>query len=76
VFTPGYLEFDTAFFKRFKTLLNKEEDVIIYDTISGNYKNKNLYRDHTHMYSRGAEIFTSEISAFLNSKKDTLNSLK
>lgn len=68
VFTPGYLEFDTAFFKRFKTLINIEDHVIVYDTISGIYKNKNLFRDETHMFSKGAEIFTSEISVFLNSK--------
>ncbi|MFD1294259.1 hypothetical protein ACFQ5N_10465 [Lutibacter holmesii] len=68
VFTPAYQEFDTDFLKRFKKLINTEEHLIVYDTICDDYKNNLFFRDHTHMFSIGAEIFTSEISVFFNSK--------
>ncbi|SFD25217.1 hypothetical protein SAMN04489722_106225 [Algibacter lectus] len=69
VFTPGLMSFDNDFLTRFKELVNADEKIIVYDTLNKRYKEKNIYRDHTHMFSNGAEIFTSEISEFINSNK-------
>ena len=69
VFTPSYAEFDISFYNRFKTLTSKGEYIVVYDTVSGIYKNKNLFRDSTHMFKNGAELFTSELSAFINQNK-------
>lgn len=71
VFSPTYGDFDNDFLNRFKALINLEEHIIIYDTTNVIYKNKKLFRDHTHLLKNGAEVFTSEISTFINSKKDT-----
>ncbi|WP_292944073.1 hypothetical protein [Olleya sp. UBA1516] len=69
VFTPGLMTFDTDFLKRFKKLVSPDEKIIVYDTLDERYKEKDIYRDHTHMFSKGAKIFTSEISDFINSNK-------
>lgn len=69
VFTPSYADFDISFYNRFKTLTNRAEHLVIYDTVSGIYKNKNLFRDSTHMFKNGAELFTSEISVLINQSK-------
>jgi len=69
VFTPSYAKFDTSFYNRFKTLRSRGEHIVVYDTVSGIYKNKNLFRDSTHMFKNGAELFTSELSVLINRNK-------
>lgn len=69
VFTPGFMSFDNEFFTRFRKLKNSEEHIIIYDSLNQKYKEKTLFRDHEHMNSQGAMVFTSEISELLSSTK-------
>ncbi|OEK08852.1 hypothetical protein A8C32_00825 [Flavivirga aquatica] len=69
VFPPNHSRFNMSFYKRFRKLIKKENRILVYDTLNPKYKNKDYYRDESHLLKKGAEIFTSEISEFiLNSK--------
>ncbi|PQV47282.1 hypothetical protein CLV33_10764 [Jejuia pallidilutea] len=66
VFSPSYRSFNLSFFNRFKKLQKAEEGVIVFDTLKPEYKNADYFYDYAHLLENGAEIFTSEISAFIN----------
>lgn len=68
VFSPGFKTFNTVAYNRFKTFVNPEEHVIVYDTTR--YKDKNLFRDHGHLFKNGAKLFTKEVSAFINKENN------
>jgi hypothetical protein len=69
VFTPSYGNFDISFYNRFKKLIREGEYTVVYDTVSGIYKNEKLFRDSTHMFKNGAELFTTELSTSINQNK-------
>lgn len=69
VLSPNYHAFNTSFYRRLKKLMLPENSVIVYDTTNVVYKNKALYFDSSHLLKAGAEVFTSEISSFLNQNK-------
>ena len=72
VFSPNFKSFNTKFYLRFKNIIGAKEQVIVYDSLNPIYINKNYFYDYAHLLKNGAEVFTSEISTFINSKKDTL----
>ncbi|WP_397362222.1 hypothetical protein [Olleya sp. R77988] len=69
VFSPDFRPFNLSFFNRFKKLVNKKEKLIIYDSLNSVYKNEKYFYDYAHLLQNGAEIFTSEISTFINQNK-------
>ena len=69
VFSPRLRCFNFSFYNRFIKMVKREKNVIVYDTLNMVYKNPLYYRDPSHLLKNGAEIFTSEISAFINSNK-------
>lgn len=70
VFPPNFESFNTSFFNRFSELINQEK-VFVYDTLNPKYKDKEYYKDDSHLLKNGAELFTSEIIDFINKNKNT-----
>ncbi|AXT20751.1 hypothetical protein D7030_11735 [Flavobacteriaceae bacterium AU392] len=66
IFPPNYRIFNTSFLNRFNELVQQENKIMIYDTLNPVYKNESYYRDVSHLMKNGAEIFTSEVSTFIN----------
>ncbi|MGB6268586.1 MAG: hypothetical protein WBF67_06190 [Olleya sp.] len=69
VFSPSFKSFNTNFYKRFKKLISEEERVFVYDTLNLIYKDKDYFYDYAHLLKNGAQIFTTEISTFINQNK-------
>lgn len=69
VFPPNFYTFNNSFLKRFKELVQNENNVLIYDTTDVRYKNGEYYYDESHLLKNGATIFTSEIIEFLEKSK-------
>lgn len=69
VFSPRLIDFNRSFYARFIKMVNRDEHVLIYDTLNTVYKKKSYYRDQSHLLKNGASIFTSEISEFINLNK-------
>lgn len=67
VISPNFKSFNMAFFKRFK-MLTREEKIMVYDTLNPIYKEEAYFYDMAHLLKNGAEVFTSEISEFINGK--------
>lgn len=66
VFCPYYGSFNSSFKNRFQQLSKSENSVFVYDTLNPIYKNEDYYYDVSHLMKNGAEVFTSEISSFIN----------
>ncbi|WGD34876.1 hypothetical protein [Olleya sp. YS] len=64
---PNFKTFNSTFVSRFKSLMNPKERLFIYDTLNPIYREKEYYNDYSHLFKNGAQIFTSEISTFINS---------
>ncbi|WP_299888598.1 hypothetical protein [uncultured Lacinutrix sp.] len=69
-FPPNYYSFSNSFYNRFLKLVNDQTKIIVYDTLDNRYKEKKYFRDESHLNKLGAEIFTSEISDFINQNKE------
>ena len=67
VFSPAYRAFDTSFYNRFLQLVD-EQSVLVYNKWDSRYQNEEFYFDEVHLLKTGAEIFTNEISTFIQSK--------
>lgn len=68
--SPNFKALDNHFLQRFEKLLLPENKLFVYDTKNIIYKDKQYFKDLTHLLKNGAEIFTTEISTFINSNKD------
>lgn len=66
VFPPHYQAFNYKFKNRFEKLAINDNKVMIYDTLNPIYINKDCFYDASHLTEKGARIFTSEISKFIN----------
>jgi hypothetical protein len=66
---PSFNTFNYNFYKRFKTLV-EEKHIMVYDTLKSEYKDTAYYFDESHLLKKGAEIFTTEISTFINQNTD------
>ena len=69
VFPPNFKVFNNSFKKRFDQLVSLENKVFVYDTLNTVYKNTKYFYDASHLTKEGAEVFTSEISTFINQNK-------
>lgn len=64
-FSPNFSTPSQYFEDRIKSLA-PNSNFFIYDTTKSVYKNKSYFYDESHLNKKGAAIFTSEVSAFLN----------
>ncbi|WP_158651233.1 hypothetical protein [Pseudotamlana carrageenivorans] len=69
VFSPNFHVFNYQFKNRFETLMLEGNKVVVYDSLNPIYENKSYFYDESHLLKEGAEVFTSEISAFINNNK-------
>ena len=67
VFSPSFMEFDTAFYNRFLKEVD-EKNVMVYDSLNPIYKNTDYFYDESHLLEKGAEVYTNEIITFIQSK--------
>ncbi|OBQ55392.1 hypothetical protein JJL45_08235 [Tamlana sp. s12] len=69
IIPPNFSRFNRSFYNRFKELVDEDNKVMIYDTLNVNYTQPHYFFDESHLNKEGAEIFTSEISLFINENK-------
>lgn len=65
-FSPNFVAHSKAFENRIRDLALPNSKFFIYDTTNSVYQNKLYFYDESHLNQKGATIFTSELSAFLN----------
>lgn len=65
-FSPNFAAHSKAFENRIRNLALPNSKFFIYDTTNLGYQNKSYFYDESHLNKRGATIFTSELSSFLN----------
>lgn len=65
VFSPSFSRFDTSFYNRFQKIAKPEHRVFVYDTSNSIYKDQKYFYDKTHLFINGAQLFTRELSEFL-----------
>lgn len=66
VFSPSLNSFNTSFFNRFMQEVQQRNRIILYDTLNPIYKNPEYFYDESHLNAKGAKIFTSELSNYIN----------
>ena len=66
VFTPNFNTFNESFYERFLNLSLNETEVMIYNQEEVKYRDYHYFRDESHLNKFGAEIFTTELSQFIN----------
>ncbi len=69
-FCPNFQSFNNSFIKRFEKMILPENKIFVYDSLNPMYKQKKYFYDISHLNKKGAEVFTSEIITFINSKKN------
>ncbi|WP_452224248.1 hypothetical protein [Lacinutrix chionoecetis] len=70
VFSPSFNTFNYDFYNRFKDLIKPNEKVFMYDVSKDIYRNPDYFYDNAHLLKNGAQIFTSEISTFVNANRE------
>ena len=68
-FAPNFRVYNSALEKRIKSIMIPENRIFIYDTTNQKYKNKDYFHDDSHLNIRGAKLFTTELSNFINLSK-------
>jgi hypothetical protein len=68
-FAPNFKTYDSALKKRIEAISLPEDKFFVYDTTNLKYKNKEYFHDDSHLNIKGAKIFTSELSKFINLNK-------
>jgi hypothetical protein len=63
--TPNYGTFPSIFLNRIKELA-PDKPVMTYDTLNAAYKQQHHFFDNGHLTRSGAEIFTNELSDYIN----------
>lgn len=67
-FVPNFRSPNQYFEKRLNEISFSETEFFIYDTTNYVYQNKDFFYDGSHLMKNGAEIYTHELSTFLNEK--------
>ncbi len=67
VFSPSYEAFDKQFYNRFLEMV-PAHDVMVYDTLNTIYHNEASFHDESHLQQKAAQVFTNEISTFIQNK--------
>ena len=68
-FAPNFRTYNPALENRIKLLSAHKVPVFVYDTFNVKYKNKDYFYDESHLNIKGAKLFTSELSHFINQNK-------
>ena len=69
-FAPNFRPYNTDLEKRIKKFSGKENKIFVYDTINEIYKKEQYFYDESHLNIKGAKLFTSELSNFINLNKN------
>jgi len=65
-FAPNFRVYNPALENRIKSISIPENKFFVYDTTNLSYKNKEYFHDDSHLNIKGAKLFTSELSKFIN----------
>lgn len=65
-FAPNFRVYNPVLENRIKLMSLSENKFFVYDTTNLKYKNKTYFYDESHLNIKGAKIFTSELSKFIN----------
>lgn len=68
-FAPNFRVHNPALVDRITKMSLPENKVFVYDTTDIRYKNIEYFHDESHLNVRGAKLFTSELSKFINLNK-------
>lgn len=68
-FPPNFKAYNPQLQKRIKKLSTADSRIFVYDTTKIIYKQKEYYYDESHLNIKGAKIFTSELSNYINLNK-------
>lgn len=68
-FAPNFRIYNPALADRIKKMSLPENKVFVYDTTDIRYKNIEYFHDESHLNIKGARLFTSELSKFINLNK-------
>lgn len=73
VFSPNLMPYNDSFEARIKQLAGNNVHYMVYDKANPVYKDNTYYFDKEHLIAKGANVFTSEISSYINTNKSSLN---
>lgn len=68
-FAPNFRVYNPVLENRIKSIALRENKFFVYDTNISAYKHKKYFHDVSHLNMRGAKLFTSELSKFINLNK-------
>ena len=69
-FTPNFRPYNQDLEKRIIKNSSKENKFFVYDTLNQLYKKEEYFYDESHLNIKGAKLYTSELSNFLNLNKN------
>lgn len=70
IFPPNLGIFNTGFLERFKKTISADEQIVIYDRQKPTYTDEAYFYDVSHLNAKGARVFTTEISNYLNNLEE------
>lgn len=70
IFPPNLSSFNKGFLNRFLQLVPDDVSLFIYDDNKSIYKDEKYFYDESHLNHKGAELFTKDVSDFINNKKE------
>jgi len=65
IFPPNYKNLNSVFVERITELSQDVADIYVYDKSRFEYSNKAYFYNQGHLNKKGAQVFTSELSTFL-----------
>lgn len=68
-FSPNFQNHNTSFEKRMRQFETPNSSFFVYDTLNLSYKDASNFYDESHLNAKGAKIFTSELSNYINLNK-------
>ena len=68
-FPPNFRVYNSLLESKIKSMALFQNKFFVYDTTDLRYKNKEYFHDDSHLNIKGAKIFTSELSKFINLNK-------
>lgn len=65
-FSPNFQIYNIAFEKRMRQFKTQNSSFFVYDSLNSSYKDASNFYDESHLNAKGAKIFTSELSNYIN----------
>ncbi|MFC6098035.1 hypothetical protein ACFPVY_15375 [Flavobacterium qiangtangense] len=65
-FSPNFQIYNIAFEKRMRQFKTPNSSFFVYDSLNSSYKDASNFYDESHLNAKGAKIFTSELSNYIN----------